>query len=93
MSASFAPRMSPNHIVQRLGLAPGATAHPSVLVPMTRLLSYGGDASKDYGTVGLTKQLGSTVNHAGSDVRISTGSVMGLKAAAHGSARAWWWQW
>ena len=34
-----------------------------------------------------------TVNHTGSDVRISTGEVMGKKALAHASSRALWWQW
>ena len=85
--------MSPDRIVKRLGLAPGASAHPSLEIPMGRLLSYGGDTEKAYGTVELTRQLGLTVNHTGSDVRISSGLVMGLKSTAHGSARAWWWQW
>lgn len=33
------------------------------------------------------------VNHTGADVRVSTGQVLGKKAAAHGSIRSLWWQW
>lgn len=33
------------------------------------------------------------MNHTGADVRIQTGQVLGGKIPAHGSVRAWWWQW
>ena len=36
MCVSMVPRMSPRMIQQRLGLAPGSSAHPSLLVPMSR---------------------------------------------------------
>lgn len=35
MCASWAPRMKPSQIINRLGLAPGASAHPSIRVPPT----------------------------------------------------------
>lgn len=41
----------------------------------------------------LVSQLGLMINHTGADVRVQTGQVMGKKGAAHGSVRAWWWQW
>ena len=56
-------------------------------------LCYGGDVNMDYHEVELVKHLGLTVNHTGSDVRLSTGEVVGKKATAHASSRALWWQW
>ena len=41
----------------------------------------------------LVEQLGLMVNHTGADVHVHTGQVMGGKHVAHGSVRAWWWQW
>ena len=93
MACELAPRMPPAKIIARLGLAPGCSAHPSVDVPMSRLLSYGGDAERPYMLEELTRHLGLSVNHTGCDVRITTGAVLGNKPAAHASARAWWWQW
>ena len=93
MSAEFVPRMSPSQIILRLGLAPGSTAHPSVQVPMSRWLSYGGDISKAATSLELVQQLGLSVNHTGVDVKIDTGEIMGAKTPAHASFRAMWWQW
>ena len=87
------PRMPPRQIMLRLGLAPGHSAHPSVEVPLTRLLSYGGDTSRPCAGIDLTKQLGLTVNHTGADVRVVTGQVLGHRSPTHASVRAWWWQW
>lgn len=87
------PRMTPQQILLRLGLAPGQSAHPSVQVPITRLLAYGGDTSKPCSPLELTKQLGLSVNHTGADVRVVTGQVLGHKSPTHASVRAWWWQW
>ena len=94
MCAHLVPRMKPSQIVQRLGLAPGASCHPDVVVPMSRWLSYGGDPDQAPGDVHeLVKCLGLTVNHTGCDVRVSTGQLLGRKSPAHGSVRSWWWQW
>ena len=93
LSANFSPRMTPSQIVRRMGLAPGATLHPSVEVPLTRKLAYGGDGDYPFSCKELSQYLGMTVNHTGADVRICSGQVMGTKSPAHGSARAWWWQW
>lgn len=93
MACDMSPRMTPQKIIRRLGLAPGCSVHPSVDVPMSRLLAYGGDANQQFRLEELTQHLGLSVNHTGSDVRITTGSVMGNKSVAHASARAWWWQW
>lgn len=85
--------MTPRQIMLRLGLAPGHSVHPSVEVPLSRLLSYGGDTSRPCSGIDLTKQLGLTVNHTGADVRVVTGQVLGHRSPAHASVRAWWWQW
>ena len=93
MCASFVPRMKPSTIIDRLGLAPGASAHPSVLVPLSRWLGYDeGHEKGDELPQQLVKYLGLQVNHTGSDVRIVTGEPMNKKGS-HGSVRAWWWQW
>lgn len=44
MCADLVPRMTPAQIIARFGLAPGASAHPEVLVPLSRWLAYGGDS-------------------------------------------------
>ena len=93
MCAAFVPRMKPSDIIGRMGLAPGASAHPSISVPLTRWLAYGG--GNDEGgeeAAQLVRYLGRQVNHTGSDVRILSGEPMGKKGS-HGSMRAWWWQW
>ena len=93
MCSAFVPRMKPSHIIGRLGLAPGASAHPSVKVPMTRWLSYGGEEGGAPATPEqLVQYLGLQVNHTGSDVRLLTGEPMNKKGS-HGSMRAFWWQW
>ena len=88
MCASWMPRMSP----EQLGLAPGASAHPSVSVPMTRWLAYAEPGHADCTRQDLVQCLGLTTNHTGADVRLTSGSVLG-KRAAHASVRALWWQW
>ena len=93
MCTAFVPRMSPDRIIKRLGLAPGHTVHPDVEVPMTRWLAYGGDAQKPQSMQALVQHLGLTVNHTGSDVQILSGEVLGNKPHAHASVRALWWQW
>jgi hypothetical protein len=93
MLANWVPRMPPYQIVNRLGLAVGATCHPDLQVPMTRWLAYSGDTAQHYKEVELVKHLCLTVNHTSSDVRISTGEEIGKKAPAHASSRALWWLW
>eukprot|EP00438_Fugacium_kawagutii_P004456 Skav232379 [mRNA] locus=scaffold1077:196454:198747:- [translate_table: standard] len=53
LCSELMPRMRPGQIISRLGLAPGASAHPSVEVPMTRWLSYGGDRQGQRGPLSL----------------------------------------
>ena len=93
MCSELVPRMPPQMIVDRLGLAPGATAHPSLRVPLTRKLAYGGDPTRPTSPVDLVKHLGKSVNHTGSDVRLLTGQPMNKRLVAHASVRAGWWEW
>eukprot|EP00438_Fugacium_kawagutii_P032920 Skav205027 [mRNA] locus=scaffold6308:1300:5659:- [translate_table: standard] len=85
--------MAPSKIINRLGLAPGTSAHPDMEVPMQTSLAYGAPAGPPADRLQLVKQLGLTVNHTGADVRLVTGEAMGRKSATHSSVRAWWWQW
>lgn len=87
------PRMTPEMILNRLGLAPGASVHPSVRVPLTRWLSYGGVPDRPLAEVELVKQLGLSVNHTGADVRLTSGQILSHKPPNHASVRSWWWQW
>ena len=87
------PRTTPSMILLRLGLAPGASAHPSVRSPMTRWLAYGEPPEINFSSEDLVKQLGLSVNHTGADVRITTGQILGHKPPNHASVRSWWWQW
>ena len=94
MCQELMPRMSPSQIILRLGLAPGASAHPSIQVPMTRRLTYTSeDAYRLHHPSTLVRLLGLQVNHTGADVRLQTGLSMGHKVPHHGSVRCWWWQW
>jgi len=93
MCSAFLPRMKPSDIIGRLGLAPGASAHPSERVPMGRWLAYdNGEDNIQVVPHQLVQCLGLQVNHTGSDVRLLTGEPM-TKKGSHGSMRAWWWQW
>ena len=94
MCQELMPRMSPSQIILRLGLAPGASAHPSIRAPMTRRLTYTSeDAYRLRDPSTLVTLLGLQVNHTGADVRLQTGLIMGHKVPHHGSVRCWWWQW
>ena len=94
MCADLVPRMSPDQIVRRLGLAPGASLHPTLEAPMARWLQYGPDlADSEASPQQLVQHLGLSVNHTGSNMRVQTGHIMGGKTPSHGSVRAWWWQW
>lgn len=92
MCRTFQSPMSPSHILQRLGLAPGCSIAAGVEVPISRNLNYG--PPSDQSTLSdLTAQISRFVNHTGSDVAISTGTIFNRKAQKHASLRADWWTW
>ena len=65
MCSEFSPRMSPDRIIKRLGLAPGCSVHPSIEVPLTRKLAYGGNVERPHTMRDLVQHLALTVNHTG----------------------------
>eukprot|EP00438_Fugacium_kawagutii_P033223 Skav231044 [mRNA] locus=scaffold446:243817:254709:+ [translate_table: standard] len=85
MCRQFLAPMSPQQIINRLGLAPGSSAHPSFEVPLQRVATYGAPPGLPATRLQLVKQLGLTVNHTGADVRLVTGEAMGRKSATHSS--------
>eukprot|EP00435_Cladocopium_sp_Y103_P024855 s3415_g6.t1 len=73
LCAKLVPRMTPEQIVMRMGLAPGACVHPSVQAPVTRWLNYGPILpARENDASDLVRHLGLTVNHTGADVRVVT---------------------
>ena len=70
------PRMSPTQVLLRLGLAPGASCHPDLVVPLSRWLAYGAAPTTPADAVEMVKNLGLSVNHTGSDVRVISGQVL-----------------
>ena len=87
------PRMSPTQVLLRLGLAPGASCHPDLVVPLSRWLAYGAAPTTPADAVEMVKNLGLSVNHTGSDVRVISGQVLSHRPPHHASVRALWWQW
>jgi hypothetical protein len=61
LCADMVPRMSPGAILRRLGLAPGASAHPRVQISLTRWLAYSGDSDFPASSELLVRQLCLTV--------------------------------
>ena len=76
-----------------MGMAPGYCAPLELRCPLARRLQYGLPEG-DVKTVGdLTRELLTRVNHTGSDIRVSSGTVMNPKAYPRQSACADWWTW
>ena len=84
--------MSPQQIVDRFGLAPGASLHPLLSVPMRRSLGYGPDYPQG-SCQELTSHISRFVNHTGSDVSLAMGTPFTSKGGNHATLRADWWFW
>ena len=93
MLADLVLRMRPALTIDRLGLASGASVHPSVPVPLGRWLSYGADGSLEASPDDLAKCLGLTVNHTAADVSLISGKPLGRKPVSHASVQSQWWKW
>lgn len=89
----YLPKVDYAHLCQRMGLAPGYATKLLVQCPLQRGLAYGGRLSIPKGPQDLGRVLLSKVNHTGSDVRVSTGTVMCPRAYPRQSANAAWWLW
>ena len=85
--------MSPQEIVDRFGLAPGAGLHGNLKAPLVRRLRYGSHVDHQVKGVELIAQISRHVSHNGSDVSISLGIPYSNKVGNHISLRAAWWSW
>lgn len=92
MCSTFQTPMSPQQIVDRLGLAPGCSLAAGVKAPIERKLCYG-PVGRSFSLEQLTAHISRFVNHTGSDVAISAGTIYNRKAQNHASLRADWWTW
>lgn len=79
-------------LVNRMGLAPGFCCPINRLAPLERRLVYG-SCEQTSSVAMLHSALLRRTNHTGSDVRISSGSVMNPKSYPRQSAAATWWKW
>jgi len=79
-------------LINRMGLAPGFCCPINRLAPLERRLAYG-SCEQTTSVAMLHSALLRRVNHTGSDVRISSGSIMNPKSYPRQSAAATWWKW
>ena len=84
---------TPQELLDRLGLAPGATLSPHLSCPLARSLGYGPMRSSPVSPEALVAHLARHVNITGSDVSLALGTPFTLKSCNHSSLRAGWWDW
>lgn len=93
----FLPQLTFQHLVNRLGLAPGFCAHIRSVAPMQRTWSYGSPSDSITGLnrdmERFNRLLLRRTNHTGSDVRVITGELVNSKAFPRESVVAPWWSW
>ena len=87
------PSLRYTRLANRMGLAPGTTSEIKQVALLARKLCYGYPNVTRWQPSDLTRALLARVNHTGSDVRISTGTIMNPKAFPRQSASASWWDW
>eukprot|EP00438_Fugacium_kawagutii_P017668 Skav201285 [mRNA] locus=scaffold2058:294887:297451:+ [translate_table: standard] len=83
---------SPQEIIDRFGLAPGASAAPHLKVPLSQSIGYGGECSSGDPSQ-LVAHISRAVSHNGSDVSVALGAPFSKRATGHASLRAVWWHW
>ena len=76
----------------RMGLAPGFCCPLEIPAPLQRRLSYG-VATQQVRIQAMHSTLLRRVNHTGSDVRITTGTVLNPRAYPRQSSCSSWWVW
>ena len=84
---------TPQQLVDRMGLAPGATLAAEHSCPMSRSLGYGEIGSAPVQPEALVAHLSRHVNITGADVSLALGIPFTLKNGNHASLRAGWWEW
>ena len=87
------PPLTPQQIVDRFGLAPGASLQAGIRAPLERRLSYGQPEVIEFLPQSLVSHISRHVAHNGSDVSISLGIPFSSKQGNHVSLRAPWWGW
>lgn len=85
--------LTPQEVLDRMGLAPGASLDRNYVAVIKQELGYGGQDLGEVSVAALTAQLSRQVNHTGSDVSISLGIPFTGKTQNHVSLRADWWEW
>ena len=78
--------------LKRMGMAPDFCCPLSVSVPLVRSLAYG-MACQEIPVSALHSALLRRVNHTGSDIRISTGTILNPRNFPRQSVCAGWWNW
>ncbi len=84
--------ISPQHLINRFGLAPGASLHPQAEAPLNRDLRYGIPIHESSDSL-LVGHISRFVSHNGSDVSLALGIPFSSKQGHHSIIRAPWWDW
>ena len=92
LTLDYAPPLSPQQIIDRFGLSPGASLHPLHRCPLQQRLAYGEDLQVE-DRQNLVAHISRYVAHNGSDVCIALGVPYSSKQGHHSSLRALWWKW
>ena len=79
-------------MVLRMGMAPGFAAPRDEIVPLSREVRYGNKTLVANPT-DFHREMLRRINHTGSDVRVSAGTVMNPRAFPRQSVQAGWWNW
>ena len=96
MCRRWLPRVSFQHLCDRMGLAPGYRAPIRLKATISRSLQYGTlglNWSPHVDVESINRELLARVNHTGSDVRIASGQIMNPKAYPRQSVCASWFKW
>ena len=80
-------------LVARMGMAPGYCAPIWEQIPLCRTLKYNNNSKLAATPSDLHRVLLRRINHTGSDVRISTGTILNPKNYPRQSVQADWWKW
>ena len=82
-----------HHLASRMGVAPGFCPHPQLVIPLQRRLAYGKGSDVMLPPHRLNRLLLTKMNHTGSDIRISTGTICNPKCFPRQGAEPTWWEW